>query len=124
MVKRHITLTIDNGIVEKLRAKGLNISKEVNEFLAQLVGERTPASMEIELLRKEKADLEAQLSVLDQKEKDQIRDQLILKKIEPYREYYRKRLAEGNLRPEWVDESARVIGITVEKFKELIGAKN
>jgi len=120
--KRHVTLTLTGGVVDELKRRGINISREVDTFLPTLLspleppkdvlppGPASPRPKEDELGRPSEASEGKEIA-------DRWRDE----KLREYRSYARRQREQGfELEPQWYEIAAGALGMSVEEFKRAV----
>ena len=105
-MKKPTTLYLDAEVVEALRKQGVNISEVVNRYLRAILCRDS----EVARIQQQIWELEAQLREVAARE-------ILLAKLEPYVEYYKKMEARGwkgleGGKQRWLEESARRLGLT------------
>jgi len=120
--KRHVTLTLTGGVVDELKRRGINISREVDTFLPTLLGPleppkdvlppgpASPQSSAVEPIQEKPGGGEFAKG-------ERWRDE----KLREYRSYARQQREQGfELEPRWYEIAAEALGMSVEEFKRAV----
>ena len=123
-LKERTTVYADKDLLKAAQAAGFNLSEIFNDALHAAL--RVPSERE-ELLKR-RNQLAAELSVLDRKlgeveareAKQREHRAAEILKLQPYREFYAKRIAEGwpsDQRAAWLKASAEKLGYAVAELE-------
>jgi len=120
--KRHVTLTLTGGVVDELKRRGINISREVDTFLPTLLGPYEPpkkvlsSSVPSPQPKEDEFDRPSEAS-----EGKEIADRWRDEKLKEYRSYARRQREQGfELEPQWYEIAAGALGMSVEEFKRAV----
>ena len=125
MSKRHVTLSVDAELIEEAKRRGINISREVNTILQEILyASRVSVDDELKEALHAKEVAEQRVRELLEERQQTRANAFRGEKLRDYRRYYQSKIREEwPTREEWLRSSAEIFGIGVDEFTKLMEEK-